>query len=72
MTERVSPELIRRQAEELHRFSVPEDRAAELAGEVEALNSAVFEAALDLDFDDEPAAFPRLLRAARPEDPADE
>jgi hypothetical protein len=72
MTKRVSAELIRRQAEELQRFSVPEGRAETLAGEVEALNSAVFEAALELDFDDEPAAFPRALRAARPEEPTDD
>lgn len=68
MTKRVSPELIRRQAEELHRFTVADDRAAELADEVETINAAAFEAALDLEFDDEPAAFVRLLRAARSED----
>lgn len=61
----VSPELIRLQAEQLQQVSVPQERASELAGEVERLNSAVFEAAMDLEFDDEPATFSRALRAAR-------
>ena len=64
MTERVSSELIRRQASELQRVSVSDERASELAVELESLNSAVFEAALDLEFDDEPAGFARLLRSA--------
>ena len=72
MTRPVSPELIRRQAEELHRFTIAEDRASELAAEVETINAIVLEAARELDFDDEPATFARLLRAARPEAPSDE
>lgn len=72
MIKKVSPELIRRQAEELHGFSVDDLRASELAKEVETINSAAFDAAQDLDFDDEPATFARLLRSARPGAPADE
>ncbi len=72
MTKPVSPELIRRQAEELHRFTIAEDRASELAAEVETINAAAFEAAQELDFDDEPVAFARLLRAARAEASSDE
>jgi hypothetical protein len=39
---------------------------------VETINAAAFEAAQELDFDDEPVAFARLLRAARPEGQAPE
>lgn len=72
MIKKVSPELIRRQAEELHRFVVDDVRASELAKEVESINSAAFDAAQDLDFDDEPVAFSRLLRSARPRAQSDE
>ena len=71
MAKPVSPELILRQSEELQRLRVSQDRASELAGEVERLNSTVCEAALELEFDDEPAAFPRLLRMARSREPTD-
>jgi len=66
MRKRVSPELIQRQAEELHRFTVAAGRAAELAGEVDSINTVAFDAALDLEFDEEPSGFMRLLRSAKP------
>ena len=61
MAERVTELLIRHQATELQRIDVSAKRALELAEEVEQLNSCVLKAAENLEFDDEPAAFTRML-----------
>ena len=67
MREKVTPELIRRQGAELQNLDISDGRAAELAPEVEAINGEVIKAALELDFDDEPVGFFRLLRQEKPQ-----
>lgn len=60
------PELIAQEARSLHRLGPrPEGRDAELAREAARLNQAVFEAARELDFDDQPGDFLALLIALR-------
>lgn len=62
----VSPELIRRQGEELQALSHDDARAQELAVEVQRLNTRVRESAELLAFDDEPLAFQvRMSELAR-------
>ena len=72
MTERVSDELIRRQARELQDIDLTDERCAELAVEVGGYNAKVSAAATDLEFDNEPAQFTRLLREYRREPPTEE
>ncbi|MBI3067790.1 MAG: hypothetical protein HYY79_02580 [Betaproteobacteria bacterium] len=66
-TSPVTEALILQQAEQLLDIKLTPQRAAELAGEVERMNSAVIESAGRLlDFNDEPARFATaLLRHAR-------
>ena len=63
MAKPVSAELIRRQAEELQRFTLAEGRDAELAAEVAGLNDTLHEAAWAVEDDDEPGHFQRALLA---------
>jgi len=70
MSDKVSAELIRRQAVELQGMDLTEARCAELATEVGGYNLRVSDAARDLEFDNEPAEFAKLLRALRRDPPA--
>ena len=74
MRDKVSPALILKQSKELQSIEISGERAEQLADEVETINGAVLDAADDLDFDDEPAAFFRALRRQKPrsEDGCDE
>jgi len=66
MDAKVTPELILKQASALQRLEITETRAEELCDEVAAINDTVLDAALEMDFDDEPASHARLLRAEKP------
>ena len=66
MTETVTPKLILRQAAELQNLDISEERAEQLAPEVQSINHDVSEAAFDLEFDDEPVGFFRALRLQMP------
>lgn len=68
--DKVSDELIKRQAEELQGIKLTAGRCAELAVEVGNYNGRVREAASELEFDNEPAEFARLLRELRRDPPA--
>lgn len=68
MTEDVTPKLILRQAAELQNLDITEERAEQLAPEVQAINRDVSDAAFDLEFDDEPVGFFRALRLQKPSD----
>jgi hypothetical protein len=61
MNEKITPELIRLQAGQLHGLAYGSARCAELARDVEHNNTAVSNAAGKLDFNDEPARFIALL-----------
>ena len=61
MNEKITPELIRLQAEQLHGLAYGPARCAELARDVERNNTATLNAAGMLDFNDEPARFIALL-----------
>jgi hypothetical protein len=65
MTPKVSVELINRQASELQHIPVSRERVIELASEVDNFNRDVFEAARNLDFNDEPIGFLRVLVSRR-------
>ena len=65
MAPKVSVELIERQASELQHIPVSRERGAELASEVDNFNRDVFKAAQDLDFNDEPIGFLRVLVSRR-------
>lgn len=65
MNDKPTGELIRDHGRQLARLEISEQRAGELAGELERLNNAVLEAATRLDFNDEPARFVALLLAHR-------
>lgn len=71
MVEKVSSELIGLQARQLQSLELTAERRQELAVEVGGYNETVREAALELDFDQEPADFRKALRA-RGEDEASE
>ena len=47
--------------EEVARLGVTEERAGEMASEVDALNQAALDAAAHLDLNDEPGQFPLVL-----------
>jgi hypothetical protein len=65
---KVTGELVRLQGAQLQARTIEPDRATDLAVELAAMNEAVSDAARDLDFDDEPADFQRvLLRNSRKE-----
>lgn len=68
MTETVTPKLILRQAAELQNLDISEERAEQLAPEVQSINHDVSDAAFDLEFDDEPVGFFRALRLQKPLD----
>jgi hypothetical protein len=59
-------DLIELQAAQLQKLELSKSRAEELSGEVAAINDTVLDAALEMDFDDEPASHARLLRAEKP------
>jgi hypothetical protein len=63
---KVTAELIRLQGAQLQSRTIELERAAELAAELEAMHSAVSEAARDLEFDDEPADFQKVLSRNAP------
>jgi len=65
MREKLTPNTIRGYAREVANVSVPEERAAEIAPEVEALNTAVLDTAARLDLNDEPGQFPLALARNR-------
>lgn len=71
MTEDVTPKLILRQAAELQNLDITEERAEQLAPEVQAINHDVSDAAFDLEFDDEPVGFFRALRLQKPAEGGD-
>jgi hypothetical protein len=68
MSAKVTAELIREYGRALRRLEITEERAGELAAEVERLNSAVIDAAGRLDFNDDPCRFAALLAAAAQEE----
>ena len=61
MREKLTPNTIRDYSREVANVGVPDERAAEIAPEVEALNNAVLDAATHLDLNDEPGQFPLVL-----------
>jgi len=62
MASKITPELIKEQAEALHGIKLSAPRSAELAQEVEKINAGVRGVADGiLTFDDEPGAFARFL-----------
>lgn len=63
MHEKITSELIRLQAEQLHGLAYGDTRCAELARDVERHNAAILSAAGKLDFNDEPSRFVALLSA---------
>jgi len=65
MKDKPTAQLIRDHGRQLVRLDISEQRAGELAAEVERLNNAVLDAAVRLDFNDEPARFTALLLAYR-------
>lgn len=65
MNDRPTAQLIRDHGRRIARLDIDEQRAAELAVEVDRLNGAVMQAAARLDFNDEPARFIDLLLAYR-------
>ena len=69
MAKKVTPDLILQQASALQRLEITEARAEELSEEVAAINDTVLDAALEMEFDDEPASHARLLRREKPAGP---
>ena len=61
MHSNVTAELIREHGSWLQRLDINSQRASELAIEVERLNTAVLDTAVQLDFNDEPSRFTALL-----------
>ena len=61
MSDKITAALIRAHGAALRRIELDEQRAAEVAAEVERLNNAVLDAARRIDFNDEPARFPAYL-----------
>ena len=61
MREKITAQLIRQHAEQLHGLAYGDARCAELARDIEHLNAAILNAASKLDFNDEPARFTALL-----------
>ena len=60
---KITAAMIRGQALQLHGFDVTPARGAELALDIERHNTAVRNAARQLDFNDEPGRFNALLAA---------
>lgn len=65
MKDKPTPQLIRDHGRQIARLDIAEQRAGELAAEVDRLNGAVLEGAVRLDFNDEPARFSARLLAHR-------
>ena len=65
MNDKLTSQLIRDHGRQIARLDIAEQRAGELATEVDRLNSAVLAGATRLDFNDEPARFSALLLAHR-------
>ena len=66
MARKIAPSTIHDYGLEVANLSVPDERAAEIAPEVEALNRTALGAAAALDLNDEPAQFtPALIRNRR-------
>lgn len=65
MNEKPTSQLIRNHGRQLARLEISEQRAGELAAEVERLNTAVLDAAARLDFNDEPSRFTARLHSYR-------
>jgi len=63
MTNTVSAELIRRQAEELQRITLEDGRDEELAAEVAVFVETLHAASWEVEDDDEPGHFQRVLLA---------
>ena len=65
--DKVTPELIRVHGQQMQGITVDAARSEELAVEVERINRAVREAAIDLEFEDEPGRFDVALKALKGE-----
>ncbi len=63
MSNKITAALIGEQAAQLHGLELTATRCIELAGDVERHNTAIRNAAQQLDFNDEPARFNALLVA---------
>jgi hypothetical protein len=61
MARKIAPATIRDYGLEVANLDVPEERSAEIAPEVDALNSTVRDAAALLDLNDEPSQFALAL-----------
>ena len=61
MRDRLTPNTIQNYGREVAKLAVADERAAEIAPEVEALNNAVLDTAVSLDLNDEPAQFALAL-----------
>ena len=62
---KIEGKLIQQEAEQKHGIKLSEQRAAELAEEVDRLNSATAEAAKAIDLNDDPTVFTATLRRLR-------
>ena len=65
MSRKLTGATILAYGEEVARLGVTEEHAGEIASEVDALNEAAHDAALHLDFNDEPGQFPLALTRNR-------
>ena len=61
MSEKLTALTTRKYGEEVARLGITEERASEIASEVDALNEAALAAAARLDLNDEPGQFPLAL-----------
>ena len=62
---KIKGKLIREEAEQKHGIKLTEERAEELAQEVDRLNAATTEAAKSIDLNDDPTVFTAVLRKLR-------
>ena len=65
MSGKLTAVTIRNYGAEVARLAVTDQRAGEMASEVDALNEAALAAATRLDFNDEPGQFPLALSRNR-------
>jgi hypothetical protein len=70
MSDKITAELIRQYGKALRRMDLSEQRAAEVAIEVERHNKAIMDAAHILDFNDEPSRFFSVLSELKEPAPA--
>lgn len=61
MPRKLTATTTRNYGEEVARLDITEERAGEIASEVDALNQAALDAATHLDLNDEPGQFPLAL-----------